>query len=137
MKDIDTTKRQVVSWTRGADVGTTASVTLNTDEIMVNAEDYNIESNVDVTVVDTGTVVTPSAGYEGMAKVTVTANPPFLKAYKHDDDFLFTKSNVTPVLTAYDSFTTTVAIDYDGAEDTITYNSNTYERDSTKDIKFV
>lgn len=133
---IDTTKREIVSWVRGNAVGSTQSVTLNTGEVMSNSDSVQAERTK--TVTQNGvTTITPSSGYDSMAKtkVTVTVN---LKAYKYhpdegDDVIIYAFQN-TPTKALTTSFTK-VTVTYESGTDTILYDSKTFTRYSDGDIE--
>lgn len=133
---IDTTKREIVSWVRGNAVGSTQSVILNTDEVMSNSDSVQAERTK--TVTQNGvTTITPSSGYDSMAKtkVTIAVN---LKAYKYhpdegDDVIIYAFQN-TPTKALTTSFTK-VTVTYESSTDTILYDSKTFVRYSDGDIE--
>ena len=132
---IDTTKREIVSWVRGSAVGSTQSVTLNTGEVMGNSAAVQAEKTK--TITQNGvTTITPSSGYDSMAKtkVTVAVN---LKAYKYhpdegDDVIIYAFQN-TPTK-ALDASFTKVTVTYESSTDTILYDSKTFTRYEDGDV---
>ena len=57
-----------------------------------------------------------------------------LKAYKHESDYLFTKSTDATPTKAYDTLTSQVSVTYESTTDTLLYSGDTYTRSSDDDI---
>ena len=60
--------------------------------------------------------------------------PKSLKAYKHESDYLFTKSTDETPTKAYDTLTSQVSVTYESTTDTLLYSGDTYSRSSDDDI---
>lgn len=131
--NIDYTKRVITSW-KGGHL-TTDQVTLNTGEVMGN--NAAIQAEKTKTITQNGQVtITPSSGYDSMAKtkVTVAVN---LKAYKYHpeegDDVIIYAFQDTPTKALTAAFAK-VTVTYESATDTILYDSKTFARYSDGDI---